>query len=154
MTNDFGVTFAPTADQAELAKRRQGLEGVPQALQILSLHMPRFLGAQAPVNSALTSPNAGAQGIDPYLSAVLASIARTLGGPGLRERPERPAQTGPNPLAPYSVPGIPPSLPSEPQIPAVHWQPAPGQPPRPPSRPSYGGPQGAPQNFRRREFGG
>src|SRR4051794_9328111 len=74
--NDFGVSFAPTQDNAQRGPMQGSLDGIPAAIRILSLKMPRFLGAQAP---SPTIYNQGAQGFDPIASAVMATMARTIG---------------------------------------------------------------------------
>lgn len=74
-TQPIGITFAPTPDQAEMGQKNFALQGgSPEAIQILSLHLPKFLGARplAP-NDLLTakSTNPG--------SAVVDSILRDMG---------------------------------------------------------------------------
>lgn len=77
MPSELGASFAPTNDNALDAKRRGSLEGLPQAIQILSMRMPRFLGARgiAP-EQLLNAP--GAQGADPFLPAVIQTMLQTL----------------------------------------------------------------------------
>lgn len=82
MDDGLGISFAPTAEQSELGPKRGGMEGVPEAIKVLSLRLPRFLGARAPVNNALAqAPGAG--GMDPYMSAVFTSLAKVLGAQGM-----------------------------------------------------------------------
>lgn len=129
MNNGLGINFAPTADNALDSRRQAGLEGLPQAIKILSLHMPRILGTRAPVNPALVNPSAGAQGgIDPYLSALSKTLAKLIGGgmdlpsmPGGGGLPQVPGQVNVPPMQPSY-----PDLPSGPKVPETHWQ---GPPP-------------------------
>lgn len=159
--NSLGISFAPTADQAEMGPRRGPLEGLPQAIKILSLHMPRILGARAPVSSALVNPSAGAGGIDPYLSALFQTLAKTM-SPNMPNAGGLPggAAGGPMPrrgpvYAPPYQPSMPDAMPSKPPMPETHWQgpgtsggtagPGPGQLPDRPEfpqgrrLPGYGG---------------
>lgn len=77
MDNGLGISFAPTQEQSELGNRTGGLEGIPQAIKVLSLRMPRVQGAQAPAPGALLNARGG-QGLDPFLSALMQTLARTL----------------------------------------------------------------------------
>ena len=135
MTNDgLGVSFAPTREQSEMGERRGGLEGIPQAIRVLSLRLPRFMGARSP------SPLVSGQGpgMDPYLSAVFQTLAKTLGAsmqpnamtaPGLPTGRTPGTNAGPN-RGPFNVPGLPPSVPDTPWTPQptpkpstrTHWQ--------------------------------
>ena len=123
MTNDgLGVSFAPTREQSEMGERQGGLEGIPQAIRVLSLRLPRFMGARSP------SPLVSGQGpgMDPYLSAVFQTLAKTLGAsmqpnamtaPGLPTPGRIPdTNAGPN-RGPFNVPGLPPSVPDTPWTP-------------------------------------
>jgi hypothetical protein len=130
MDNGLGINFAPTADNALDSRRASGLEGLPQAIKILSLHMPRLLGARAPVNSALVNPGAGAQGgIDPYVSALSQTLAKLIGGGMPTGMPGMPGQA-PGPFGSSSMPQSMPQMPTLPtgpvQTPQTHWQPLPG----------------------------
>jgi hypothetical protein len=126
----LGISFAPTADQAELGPRRGTLEGLPQAIKILSLHMPRILGVRAPVNSALVSPNAGAQGgVDPFLSALMQTLSRTMAPtmPPMHSAGLPGGTAGPD-VTPINVPPYQPSADGVPSLPTqapktrTHWQ--------------------------------
>lgn len=90
----IGITFLPSADAAANGPRQAGIEGqggsdLTQAFKILSLHLPRVLGAAAIApKRLLTSPGAaglalagGGSGasMNPY-SAVFESLLRQLTG--------------------------------------------------------------------------
>lgn len=91
--NPIGITFLPNAEAAANGPRQAGVEGqggsdLTQAFKILSLHLPRVLGAAAIApQRLLTSPGAagvaasGAPdgGFNPY-SAVFASLLQQLTG--------------------------------------------------------------------------
>jgi hypothetical protein len=129
MANDYGVTFAPTEEQAELAKRR-GNDALPEAIRVLSLHMPKFLGARAPVAPSLMGQ--GGAGADPYLSAVMQSLVKTLA--------PTPNRAG----LPGGTAGYPP-LPTQapPLFPGTDPDPGPGAPPsQPPKTRTHWGPDG------------
>lgn len=81
MDNGLGISFAPTTEQSEMGDRTGGLEGIPQAIRVLSLRMPRFAGSKAPAPGALLNAQGG-QGFDPFLSALMQTLAKTL-APGL-----------------------------------------------------------------------
>lgn len=93
----IGISFIPTADAAANGPRQAGIEGqggsdLAQAFKILSLHLPRVLGAAAIapkrlLNSPGSAGVASAGGFNPY-SAVFQSLLQQLtggagmGGPG------------------------------------------------------------------------
>lgn len=94
MTGQLGASFAPTTDQATQNQARPP-ELLPQAIQILSLRLPRLLGAQAPANPALLGQ--GPQGPSPVVSAVVDSVVRSVLG----------SMPPPAPSAPGAVAGGP-----------------------------------------------
>src|SRR5581483_5213029 len=77
MADPIGITFAPTSDAAGQAKQNwQQSRGAPEAVQILSLHLPKFAGAKAiSPDALLQSPG---QTGDP-VSDVVNSVLRDLG---------------------------------------------------------------------------
>lgn len=89
----IGITFLPSAEAAANGPRQAGVEGqggsdLTQAFKILSLHLPRVLGASAIApQRLLTSPGAAGVapagtpdgGFNPY-SAVFASLLQQLTG--------------------------------------------------------------------------
>lgn len=82
--NPIGVTFAPTNEAALQGRRNLSVSGgVPQAIQILSLHLPKFLGAKPIAPEALLTAPAGNQA-----SAVVQSVLREL---GIAEMPNVPS---------------------------------------------------------------
>jgi hypothetical protein len=135
MLDGLGALFAPTAENAEDAVRRGGLAGLPAAIKILSLRLPKFVGARglspqqgAPGTGGMLTPPAGGD----FGGSVLETLYRVLSG-----------ASAPDPVI---VPGVgnssstladfrdaPETLPGpEPRLP--------GRVPRPPSRPSrFGG---------------
>jgi hypothetical protein len=130
--DNYGVNFAPTQENAQRGPMQGQIDGIPAALKILALRMPRFLGANAPT-PLLSS---GAQGgVDPIASAVLATMARTVGAhniglPGGTAGPNppemRPSPTMPGTLpAPGSDPGVGAGVPPI-RNPGFVYQPNPG----------------------------
>jgi hypothetical protein len=114
---DLGVSFAPTQDNAEDSRDAARTEGLPAAIQMLSLRLPRILGARAPVASALAhAPGFGGMGsADQQIFQVL---QRLLGGGG--------DQFGADTMAPGGWRGSGPGIPN----PAPHSGPVgPHQPP-------------------------
>lgn len=79
MSEGMGVSFAPTAENAMDASRQGQLEGLPAAIKILSLRMPRFLGARGLAPDALLNGE-GAGGMDPFASSVMQTLMSTLLG--------------------------------------------------------------------------
>jgi hypothetical protein len=127
---DYGVSFAPTRDNAMMGPRNAQLTGVPEATQVISLRLPRVVGARAIAPGALLNA-AGGGGSDLLGSALLQTLLRTLGGvPGMPG--SLPGGTaGPNPSeekAPNPFPGPPKEwTPTEPGSP-VDPSPAPSTP--------------------------
>ena len=79
----IGVTFIPSAEQAAEGPRRGNLEGdLGQAFKILSLHLPRVLGARplAP-ETLLKAKGASAIGdVNPYAMVFDALLRSSMGG--------------------------------------------------------------------------
>lgn len=83
MFDGMGVNFAPTAENAMDAPRQGQLEGLPAAIKILSLRMPKFLGARGLAPGALMDGMGGGRGMDPFASSVMeAMMASLMGGSG------------------------------------------------------------------------
>lgn len=149
----LGISFAPTQQQSEMAARQGDIEGIPEAIRVLSLRMPRWVGARAPVNSALVQPNAGAGsgGYNPYVSAVLQSIAQQIGGMPTSIPPIEsvtgPSMPVPSQTGPVRVPGLPPT-----QEPGPVWNPTPAPPKTP--RTHWQGPQGGTAGYGENPRGG
>lgn len=125
----LGISFAPTAQNAQDSQRSGALDGIPQAIRILSLHMPRILGARALAPDALMNAPGG-NGMDPYLSALFQTLSKTMA-------PQTGMPQGPGPM---------PEMPQNPQPgqgapPPRIFQPLPGGTagpnPAPPERPSW-----------------
>jgi hypothetical protein len=75
MANPIGITFAPTPDQASMAKQNLSTSGgVPEAIQILSLHLPKFVGARPLAPEALMTPKPTDR-----VSSVVQSVLRSVG---------------------------------------------------------------------------
>ncbi len=109
-TDDLGISFAPTADAALMGPKRGSLEGVPQAIQILSMSLPKFLGARRALAPQQLLQASGAQGVDPF-TAVMQTLAKALGGGVLPQM----GNDGMGPLAglsgapapaPHVIPGV------------------------------------------------
>ena len=108
MANPIGVTFIPSADNAAQGPQRGSLEGpggsdLAQAFKILSLHLPRVLGAQslAP-KRLLTSPGSAAlpSGFNPQAAVIQALLQAMAGGSG---GPTGPIATFPDPLSDFGL---------------------------------------------------
>lgn len=90
-----GITFMPTADAAANGPRQAGIEGqggsdLAQAFKILSLHLPRVLGASsiAPKRLLTSQGSAGVaapQGVNPY-SAVFQALLQSMGAGGAMDQ--------------------------------------------------------------------
>lgn len=75
MPQPIGITFSPTPDQASMGKKNLSVAGgVPEAIQILSLHVPKFAGARplAP-EQLLNAPKSD------RVSSVVESVLRSMG---------------------------------------------------------------------------
>lgn len=77
MLDSLGVNFAPTSENSLDADRNAQVDGLPQAIKILSLRLPRFVGARGLAPDALMQAQ-GANGMDPYLSAVMQTLMQTV----------------------------------------------------------------------------
>ena len=108
MALDVGLTFAPqrSTDPRERATTSAALGPSERALQILSLHLPRILGARAVSPASLLTPSqAPAPSVSPE-SAVLQSALRSFLGqsaapsPAPAGFPPDTPMTGPNVLGP------------------------------------------------------
>lgn len=100
MDSGVGINFAPTTDNAANGPRNAALSGVPQAIQVLSLALPRVLGAQSPVPGSLLT---GQGGLGQPDAALLHALLKTLGLFGGTRTP-MPMPQGPNPI-PIPAPG-------------------------------------------------
>jgi hypothetical protein len=78
---EMGVSFAPTQDNAEESGDRAAREGLPAAIKMLSLRLPRVLGARAPINSQLLNAP-GAAGMGEAEQQLFQTLTRILGGGG------------------------------------------------------------------------
>lgn len=146
--NDFGVNFAPTTDASANGPRNGQLSGVPQAIQILSLALPKMGSARGIAPPPLLNAP-GASGMDPASLALFHTIMKTLGlhaamgMPGGTAGPNQlPWETRPTPGDPQTGnPTLPamPSMPSLPAMPHVVAQPAPTEPRVPFRTPSDNG---------------
>jgi hypothetical protein len=138
--DNLGVNFAPTGDNAGMGQHNAALTGVPEAIQVMSMALPRVLGAR-PVAPASLLGAPGAQGNPNVQSALLQTILRTLGLPGGTAGPDQGPVARPIPR----VPGSPFTTPSDPAIPST---PPPSGPPhiifQPNPGPQNGGSGGAP----------
>lgn len=99
---DYGVSFAPTRDNAAMGQRNGQLSGVPQAVQVLSLALPRVTGARAIAPTELLTSKGG-EGIDPIAGSVLQTLMKLFGRkPG---QPGMPEAGGANPFPGGQMPG-------------------------------------------------
>lgn len=100
-SSPLGVSFAPTTENAQQNAQRPP-ELLPQAIQILSLRLPRVLGAQAPSSDALLRGGGGGQENSSVVSAVVQSVLQSVLG----------STPPPAPSAPGAAAGGIPSSPS------------------------------------------
>jgi len=138
MFKELGVNFAPTGSSQSGGGAQARQEGVPQAIKILSLRYPRVLGAAAPTSNALLSAK-GAQGVDPFMGAVMQTLMQTIAPQEMTAALASPALSAPSPAA--SAPAV--SAPSAPEAAPMADAPAPDSAPAP--VPSLGAPS-VPQN--------
>lgn len=127
MRDELGVAFAPTAENSLDANRRGQVDGVPQAIRVISLALPRVLGARGGISPLVGGQGAG--GMDPFLSALMQTLARTArpggsmsGGSMPPGAPPMPAPRNPNiivkePPAPEPEGPETPYRPPNPQLP-------------------------------------
>lgn len=81
MADTFGITFSPTSAQQQDDELRQG-SPLQQAIQFLSLRMPRILGSRPIAPELLLHSQGGGGGMQP--NAVVQSIlAQILGRAGM-----------------------------------------------------------------------
>jgi hypothetical protein len=78
--DDFGTTFAPAPDPT--GKPPSGLTPVQQAIQLISLHIPKFRGVSGGLAPASLLSGTGAAGRPDVHSAVLQSVLQTILGGG------------------------------------------------------------------------
>lgn len=78
MADNYGISFAPTQENAQQGPINAQIDGLPAAIKILALRLPKVLGAQAVAPSSLLNGQ-GARGLDPIAGAVMATMARALG---------------------------------------------------------------------------
>lgn len=82
--NPIGVTFSPDQNQAQMGKKNwDTMGGTPEAIQILSLHVPKFAGARALAPDALLQQNSN----NP-VNAVVESVLRGLGHSPMPQSPQ------------------------------------------------------------------
>lgn len=109
--DNVGISFAPTTTNAQLGPKNGQLEGVPQAIQVLSMALPRVVGARSIAPQGVVSGSGGSgTGTDPAANAVLMSLLKALGIHSLGGLPGGTA--GPNPPEINPDPSLPPVLPS------------------------------------------
>lgn len=100
--NEYGVSFAPTRENAAMGPRQGQLTGVPQAVQVLSLALPRVVGARPVAPPDLLTAKGG-EGIDPIASAILQTMLRTMRG---QPQPGQPGSL-PGGTAGPNIPDVP-----------------------------------------------
>lgn len=90
----IGVSFQPGTSEADQMKRREqtgSAQGVQEAIKVLSLRLPKVVGAQAAAPQALlTAP--GAQG-NPNVDSIVESVLSKMFGQG-RQQPTAPGAPG------------------------------------------------------------
>jgi len=139
-----GVSFEPGSQDDELRRRTQGqrgAEGVQEAIKVLSLRLPKVIGAQGVAPSALLKApgGMGRPGVDSIVEQVLAKFFPGGSG-GAAQAPMAPQPMGMSPAqpspGPNAVPYEPPSPSPRPRV--VVDSPF-GQPPRWPGQPQADG---------------
>lgn len=96
--DELGLSFAPTASAGERMRLGDRQGGLQQAVKLLSLRMPRVVGARAIAPQALLQ-SPGAMG-GPPINAVIASVLRSVLGPEAAGLPSGPPPAVPPPTAP------------------------------------------------------
>lgn len=112
MANQIGIKFLPSEDQALDGKRQGSLAGVPeQAFKILSLRLPKILGARAIAPQGLLESR-GSAGMPNPLSAIFESLLRVHRGGSMGGGGPMGAPMGPSPASvssPRIIPKEPPA---------------------------------------------
>lgn len=133
-----GLSFQPGTGQEDEERRRRS-SGVQEAIKVLSLRMPRVVGAAAPAPSALL--NAPGSGGNPQIDSVVNQVLQRVMGAG-GQAPANvapsvptsaPSATRPSPTTPLSSIVRPPAV--APQAPQS--APQDGFRPTPPTPPSF-----------------
>lgn len=131
-SDPFGVSFVPTGAGGSKPQNAPGQRPTPvqQAIQTLSLRIPKTAGASAFAPQALlNSAGSGALGGNPNDASVLEQIRRMLFGGRLGTQP-MPMAPDPGTMTPYGTPPTPDS--GWPAAPApTPFQPAPAFRPQP-----------------------
>jgi hypothetical protein len=133
MADPVGITFMPGQDAQALGPQNMGANGpggdLSQAFKILSLRLPRVLGAGALSSPRLlNSPGASGSGMNPH-AAVFEALLRALVGGGSPGGFPGGTAAGPEPTPyspPYSTQPVP--VPRGPDM---------GQPPAAPAPPQF-----------------
>lgn len=109
-----GLSFAPSASPDRRAQRQNAaaLGPMTQALQVLSLHLPRILGARAVSPSSLLAPQPGAASpISPDAAVLQSALQANRDASGMASSPLLPV-TLPQPTAtPRAGAALPPAQP-------------------------------------------
>src|SRR5690348_14558580 len=109
MADNYGVSFAPTQENAQQGPLNAQIDGLPAAIKILALRFPRILGANSVAPPDLLNAP-GAQGMDPIASAVLATMARAIAAHSMGAPTQTagvPGGTAGPPLGPVGAPPFP-----------------------------------------------
>lgn len=96
----FGYSFMPGQNGDQAQQRPQAGGGPQSAIQMLSLRLPRVLGAQAMAPGALLNSQGGGGMPDPMLQAIL----RLAGMAGNRGTMAPQAGIGPEQMMPFQPP--------------------------------------------------
>jgi hypothetical protein len=131
--DNLGVSFAPTTDNAAMGPKNGSLAGVPQAIQVISMQLPRLLGARPVAPGSLLGSQGG--GGNPVVqSALLQTILKSLGLPGgtagpgpVQPTPNERGPELPSPFTPPSDPGVPSAPPSMSWDPRIVFGPDPSR---------------------------
>lgn len=105
VSGPIGITFSPTTDQAAMAKKNWSTQGgSPEAIQILSLHVPKVAGPRALAPDQLLQQQPGQNPVQSVVNSILQGLGRL-------PAPTQGAAAG----APGAVPGATPTGANEPQ---------------------------------------
>lgn len=109
--NPIGISFLPSQEQAAMGPHQGQMEGVPeQAFKILSMRLPRVLGARAMSPEGLmNAPGSAGMGGNP-LAAVFEALLKTMSGgqPGGWNAPQMPRYKDTPPTGGTFGPSLPP----------------------------------------------
>lgn len=136
----FGVSFLPGGDASYTKPRPEATQPLQEAIKVLSLRVPRVVGASPLAPLALLQGQGGGGMPSGLLETLLRNLAQPAGGPPVAAMPTPSQATGPMPAPMPQVP-----MPTPPAAPGIATPP---MLPRPAVGPSFSGapsPMSAPE---------